>query len=243
MAKSKRARVIPLTKVEKKPREWKEQLIRNIRESFDTYGDVYVIEAHNMTNWAWNQLRTQTRATSRLFMGKNQVMRFALGKSEEDSYRQRTWQLGRLLRGMTGLLFTNATRDELEKALAASKTNCSAVGGDIATETILIPKGPLDRDRYSFSLEPELRKLGLPTQLQNGIIHVMGDYTICQEGQQLTAAQARLLNHFGHSLGQRSLSIRGVWHKATEDLDILDEDCLGLLDESLDEAEEDSASP
>lgn len=243
MVKSKRARVIPLTRVEKKPREWKEQLIQNIRAAFDTYDDVYVIRAHNMTSWAWNQLRINTRATSRLFMGKNQVMRFALGKSEEDTYRRRTWQLGRLLRGMTGLLFTNAPREDLEKVLAASQTSCNAVGGDVATETVIIPEGPLDSDRYAFSLEPELRKLGLPTQLRNGIIHVIGEYTICQEGQQLTAAQARLLNHFGHSLGKRTLTILAVWHKVTEDLDILDEDCLGLLDESVDEAEEDDAPP
>lgn len=240
MPRSKRSKTVVLTKVEKKTREAKQEIIKQIREAFDIYDTVYVIDSHNMNSSSWQQLRTAMKDCARIFMGKNQLMRYALGKTEEESYRSKTWQLGRLLKGMTGLLFTSAPEEKVRSALASAARPCLARGGDVATKTIVIPQGPLDRDKYSFALEPELRKLGLPTSLQNTVIHVLCDHVLCKEGDILTSAQARLLKHLDHVLSESSVTIRGVWHKATEDLDVLDANCLYLLDTAP--AEEDEQS-
>ena len=52
-------------------------------------------------------------------------------------------------------------------------------------------KGPLKQ--FSHSMEPHLRKLGLPTSLQKGVIMLLNDYTVCKEGDNLTSEQASLL--------------------------------------------------
>lgn len=240
MPRSKRSKTVVLTKVEKKTHEAKQEIIKQIREAFDVYNAVYVIDSHNMNSSGWQELRTTMKDYARIFMGKNQLMRYALGKTEEESYRGKTWQLGRLLKGMTGLLFTSAPEEKVRTALSSASRPCLARGGDVASKTIVIPQGPLDRDKYSFALEPELRKLGLPTSLQNTVIHVLCDHVLCKEGDVLTSAQARLLKHFGHVLSESSVTIRGVWHKETEDLDVLDENYLYLLD--VDPVEDDEQS-
>lgn len=47
------------------------------------------------------------------------------------------------------------------------------------------------------SLEPELRKLGMPTTLDKGRITLQNEYEVCKEGQVLDSRQTRLLKLFG----------------------------------------------
>ncbi len=66
-----------------------------------------------------------------------------------------------------------------------------ARSGFKATENVSIPEGPLTN--FVGSMVEGLRKLGLPVELQNGVIHVLHNYTICKEGDVLTPEQAKLL--------------------------------------------------
>jgi mRNA turnover protein 4 len=43
------------------------------------------------------------------------------------------------------------------------------------------------------NMEPHLRKLGLPTELIQGIVHLRSDYTVCKEGEALSPEQAQIL--------------------------------------------------
>jgi len=42
-------------------------------------------------------------------------------------------------------------------------------------------------------MEPQLRKLGLPTTLKTGVVTCLFDYTVCNKGDVLTPEQAQLL--------------------------------------------------
>jgi len=42
-------------------------------------------------------------------------------------------------------------------------------------------------------MEPQLRKLGLPTALKKGVVTCLFDYTVCKKGDTLTPEQAQLL--------------------------------------------------
>ncbi len=70
-----------------------------------------------------------------------------------------------------------------------------ARGGGLATDTIVINKGPLNRGEAPFphNMEPQLRKLGMPTELLKGIVNLRQDYTVCKEGDTLTPDQAHIL--------------------------------------------------
>ena len=49
----------------------------------------------------------------------------------------------------------------------------------------------------AHSLEPELRKLNMPTSLTKGKITLENPYTVCKEGGVLDSRQTRLLKLFG----------------------------------------------
>lgn len=45
-----------------------------------------------------------------------------------------------------------------------------------ATQEVILPQGPLNG--FSHAIEPHLRKLGLPTSLEKGIIHLIKEYQV-----------------------------------------------------------------
>jgi len=49
----------------------------------------------------------------------------------------------------------------------------------------------------AHSLEPELRRLGMPTTLERGKIVLPEEYVVCREGEVLDSRQTRLLKLFG----------------------------------------------
>jgi len=229
MPKSRRVREVPLTQVEKKPKEAKEKLIAAIRSAASEYKDVYVLELRNMDSGALQRLRLSLKATSRMFAGGNHVMRAALGTSAEDSVLPNAWPLGNLLRGHAALLFTRASEPQVREALKAASQDCPAAGGEPAPATVTVPAGPLDQTDFPFSMEPELRGLGLPTALRDGVIEVLAEYTICTVGETLTGSQARLLRHFGHRLSTRSVVPLAVWRREGERIDLFDKSLEPLL--------------
>lgn len=66
-----------------------------------------------------------------------------------------------------------------------------ARSGFVATETIELTEGPLPD--FSHSIEPHLRKLGLPTSLQKGVVTLLNNHVVCKKGKTLTPEQARIL--------------------------------------------------
>jgi len=66
-----------------------------------------------------------------------------------------------------------------------------ARAGFVATETVELPAGPLPQ--FAHSIEPHLRKLGLPTRLNKGVIELDRNHTVCKKGATLTPEQAKIL--------------------------------------------------
>lgn len=54
-------------------------------------------------------------ADGRFFFGKNKVMAVALGKSADDEYKDNVHLVSAELKGQTGLLFTNKTKQEVQR--------------------------------------------------------------------------------------------------------------------------------
>jgi len=74
MPKSKRNKVIALTKVKKKGRSGKEDLVEKIQEALDEYKYNYVASFENMRAGPFKQLAHNMRKDSKFFLGKNKVI-------------------------------------------------------------------------------------------------------------------------------------------------------------------------
>lgn len=104
MPKSKRSKVVSLTKTEKKNREWKEGLFSKIRESIDTYDyvfspwlhtsdrQVWVFSVENMRNTYLKDVR-KAWDDSKVLFGRTKIMAKALGTTQEEEYQENLHKL------------------------------------------------------------------------------------------------------------------------------------------------------
>jgi mRNA turnover protein 4 len=60
-------------------------------------------------------------------------------------------------------------------------------------------------------MEPQLRSLGMPTRLNQGIVTLDRDYVICKEGEVISSEQAQLLKHFFIPMAQFQITLKGCW--------------------------------
>jgi mRNA turnover protein 4 len=131
----------------------------------------------------------------------------ALGTSPEDEYQPSTHLLSKYLQGNVGLFFTNREPSAIEEYFANLSKTDFARAGTAATRPFTIPEGIVysmggeiaaeDDVPMAHSLEPELRKLNVPTSLKKGKITLDNPYTVCEEGDMLDSRQTRLLKLFG----------------------------------------------
>ena len=72
---------------------------------------------------------------------------------------------------------------------------------------------PEEDTLLSHTLEPMLRRYGVPTRLVKGRVMLgnEGGYTVCKEGEVLDAAQTALLKAFGVEASLFGVEILGWW--------------------------------
>jgi len=227
MPKSKRAKVVHLTKVDKKGKELTLKLFANVRESLDQYQHCFVFSVENMRNTYLKDVRNEL-SDSRLFLGKTKVMAKALGSTPEDEYQPNTSQLSKYLAGNVGLLFTNRTPDQVTEYFSNFSKTDFARAGTAATRSFTVPAGIVhsmggeiaaeDDVVMAHSLEPELRKLNMPTSLVKGKITLENPYMVCKEGDVLDSRQTRLLKLFGVATADFTVQLVAYWSAATSEV-------------------------
>jgi len=205
MPKSKRThstskqRVKP-TRTKPKTKSNKSQLIDRIQECVSSYTSIYIFQYMNMRNHSFKELRDQYREQCKFFLGKTSIMQLALGRTADTEMEDNVHLLTQHLIGNRGLLFTNESQATIQSIFDTYEVQHYARSGTVATSTVTLPSGAIDRDLYPrashFSMEGQLRKLGLPTALKNGVITLTNDVSICKEGDVLTADQCKLLELF-----------------------------------------------
>lgn len=164
---------------------------------------------------------------NRLFLGKTKLMARALGQTRETSLLDGLEDLTPYISGSVGLLLTNRDPEAMLSYLESQNPVDFARAGTTATRDFIIPQGivyatggevPREYDvPMEHSIEPELRRLGMPTRMVKGRI-VIGDenapegqteggYVVCKEGQVLDSRQTRLLKLFGVCLSEFRLKV------------------------------------
>ncbi|CAO2831379.1 unnamed protein product [Amaranthus hypochondriacus] len=211
MPKSKRNRPVTLSKTKKKGREHKEAIVNSIREAAEKYSSVYVFAFENMRNLKFKKFRDSLRTSGRFFLGSNKVMQVALGRSASDEIKSGLHKISKFLRGDTGLYFTNASEQEVKKVFDEFEVYDFARTGSVATEKVELKEGPLSE--FSHEMEPFLRKQGMPVRLNKGVVELISDFVVCEEGQHLSPEAARILRLLGFKMAPFKLhlicSLRG----------------------------------
>lgn len=211
MPRSRRQRVKPLTQVKpKKSSELKQRIVESIREAVDNYESAYAFAFNNMRTNHFKDVRLDFR-DSRFFLGKNKVMKLALGRSREEEYAENIARLGNDLNGNVGLLFTDRSKEDVVAYFESLSITDFPRSGFVATETFEVEAGELPL--FIGSMVESLRTLGLPVDLKKGKVVLNQKHTVCKAGQTLTPEQAKLLQHFDKKMAEFKLTPLSVWSK------------------------------
>jgi mRNA turnover protein 4 len=117
MPRSRRQRVVPVSKTKKQTAANKHALVEQIQEALDQYAHVYVFAVHNMRVEKMNRVRERFKATTRFFMGKNKVMAVALGRTVDAEYKPRLVSVAEHLLGNCALMLSNEPLDDVQSGL------------------------------------------------------------------------------------------------------------------------------
>lgn len=193
----------------------------------DKYKSVYVFTVKNMRNVNMKEVREQWKP-SKFFFGKNKVIGIGLGRNAEDEVQDdihkvrfctvykkqsitfRLFQLSQCLKGQCGLLFTDSTKKEVTEWFESYAVEDYARAGFKTSATVKFEKGPL---KFSHAIEPYLRKLGMPTKLEKGVVVLTQDYEVCKAGAVLTSEQAKILELMDYRLATFKLNLKACWVK------------------------------
>lgn len=209
MPKSKRDRPIFTSKTTKKSN--KAELIESVQETVETSNYTYVFEVENFRNNLMQPVRKHWRGSKFIF-GKNTVIQLALGKTQHEEIRPKMAQVSQLVTGGRGLFCTGVAPEEVKNYFENFQVPEFARAGFVATEDFRLQAGPLDTNRYPFSMKETLRVLGLPVKLDKGVVVLEVDHTVCEKGDCLTPEQARLLKFWEVRQAVFRFNIVAYWH-------------------------------
>ncbi|PIA32415.1 hypothetical protein AQUCO_04500191v1 [Aquilegia coerulea] len=172
-----------------------------------------------MRNLKFKEFREQLKTSSRFFLGSNKVMQISLGRSDSDEVRPGLHKVSKLLHGNSGLFFTNLPKEEVIRLFEAYEEHDFARTGSTATEKVELHEGPLDQ--FTHEMEPFLRKQGMPVRLNKGVVELVSDFVICEEGKAISPESARILRLLGVQMATFRLHLICRW--SPEDFEVYKE--------------------
>lgn len=236
MPSSKRSRVLPTSKTTKNRKDLVRRLAATIQDLATTYRFIYVFNVSNMRNNFIKQVRTAF-SDSRVVMGKTKVMMVALGRDAASETVPGVSALGPYVSGEVGLLFTDRDVREVEEAFAGFWNADYARSGAVASREVRIAPGEVmtmygveggEEDPLPLSIEPQLRKLGVPTRIKGGKVVLeeapeggMIDadeegYLVCKEGDALDSRQTSILKILGVRMAEFRIELQAVYDRQEE---------------------------
>lgn len=158
-----------------------------------------------------------------MFFAKTKMMVRALGQTPEEAVVPGIENLTPYLAGTAGILLTNRDPSSILSFFETFAPVDFARAGVPASRDFTIPAGvvyatagevPKESDvPLEHSIEPELRRLGVPTRMVKGKV-VLGEesgegegYRVCKEGEVLDSRQTRLLKMFGLCLSEFRVNV------------------------------------
>ncbi|KAK0244254.1 ribosomal protein L10-domain-containing protein [Armillaria nabsnona] len=221
MPKSKRSKVVTLSKVAKKTKEQKGALMQEVQLNVDKWKYCWLFEVGAMRNSHLKTVRKLWKDSARIFFGRGAVMAKALGITPEEEHKTGLHTLSKQIKGQVGLFFTDSEPQEVLEWFADFQQPDFARAGNLASRTVILPAGPVMRhfsdppEPFPHNEDPQLRKLGLSTTMNKGVPTLQTPHKLCEKGKTLTGEQAQLLKLIGEKMVTFRVGLISRWDAAT----------------------------
>jgi len=208
---------------------------------FDKYNKVLFCLMENVRSQQIHDVRRDLRGKAVLVMGKKTLQRKIVANRAEKgtasqndkTFFEKAEKLS-LLRGNTGLLFTNCEVSEILDVLSKHRVQAPARVGAIAPCDVVIPAG-------NTGMEPTMtsffQALNIPTKISKGTVEIINDKKVLSTGDKVDNSTAQLLLKLKISPFYYSMEVSSVWDRGVcftkEDLAITDDIVEKLLIEGI----------
>lgn len=173
----------------------------------EEYKKALLVDVDNVSSQQLNKIRMKLRPIGAvMLMGKNTLMKSALNKKmtepvegdEDYAERKESWKkcdelntIVKLLKGNTGVIFTNGDLSDVKKVLDQESREAPAKVGAIAPDDVWIRAGStgLDPKQTSF-----FQQLNIQTKIIKTQIEIVADKKVITAGLKIEATQAALLD-------------------------------------------------
>ena len=190
----------------------------------EKYEKALFVDADNVSSQQINKLRRVLREYDcEMIMGKNTLMRAALNhkmkkpEEEDEDYEDRkdTWKecpelekFVSLLKGNTGIIFTNGDLTEIKKVIDSEGREAPARIGAIAPDDVWIRAGStgLDPKQTAF-----FQNLNIQTKIVKTQIEIVTDKKIITAGVKIESSHAALLDKLKIRPFQYKMAVKHVY--------------------------------
>lgn len=188
-------------------RQKKEIYRKRLSELTSIYKKAIMVDVDNVSSQQLNVIRRKLRPLgAKMVMGKNTLMKSTLVQKMKEpevndadyAERKDSWKkcdeldaIVKLLKGNTGIIFTNGDASEVKKVLDEQTREAPAKVGAIAPIEVWIRAGStgLDPKQTSF-----FQQLSIQTKIVKTQIEIVADKKIISAGQKIEATHAALLD-------------------------------------------------
>ncbi|CAG9336219.1 unnamed protein product [Blepharisma stoltei] len=207
---SKRSKDVSLTKVKPKGKELKTKIIDQFNEFLSQFPTVIAFQYHNFKTHPFQEIR-EMYTNSKFLLGKSSVLKKAIIQAQKAENRPNLDELANHMVGSCGLMFTRENKDDIISHFLTWRESSSLNPGQVASEDVIIPAGAGTFTKFSNTIEPYLRNLGLPTRLHEGVIEVLKDFTVCRAGEEVNPEKCRILRLLDIKQGEMRIIPKGIW--------------------------------
>lgn len=176
----------------------KEEYFKKLQNLAETYKKALLVDVDNVSSQQLNQIRHKLRPLgAKMIMGKNTLMKKSLndkieeGNAEGGKKCEELDAIVKLLKGNTGIIFSNGDLSEIKQVLDQEAREAPAKVGAIAPIDVSIKAGStgLDPKQTSF-----FQQLNIQTKIVKTQIEIVADKKIITAGTKIEATHAALLD-------------------------------------------------
>jgi large subunit ribosomal protein LP0 len=208
----------------------------------DLYKKALLVDVDNVSSLQLNKIRHRLRPIgAKMLMGKNTLMKSSLAhkmrqpETTDADYEERigSWKkcdeldaIVKLLKGNTGVIFTNGDLSDVKKVLDSEVREAPAKVGAIAPIEVWIRAGStgLDPKQTSF-----FQQLAINTKIVKTQIEIVADKKIISQGTKIEATHAALLD----KLKIRPFSYKMAVKKVYDDGQTFNPEILDISSENI----------
>jgi len=209
----------------KKAKDRKYQLADELKQHFQDYKKLFLVDADNVGSNQLHQIRMALRGKALVYCGKNTQMRRVVRELEQEGMTQ--LEKVRLnLKLNVAIVFTNENLSEIRDIILDNKVAAPARAGSVAQCDVVVPAGNTGMEPTMTSF---LQALNIPSKITKGSIEILNPVHLINEGEKVEASQASLLEKLDIKPFSYGLQVVTVY----DDGSVFDAAVLDITDEQI----------